>query len=115
MHEVSLVRSIFRTLEDEFNQEELSRLTGIDLKVGVLSNVEPTLMQSAFEAVTQDETKYREVELNINQVPILIECELCGEITEVKGYIFKCPNGHLSRNIIQGEELLIERVHFVDA
>lgn len=114
MHEVSLVRNIFRTLDEEFSREELSRLSGIDLKVGMLSNVEPVLMQNAFEAVTSDEKRFQKVELKIKLLPIVIECEKCGLKAEVQNYLFKCPNGHPSNNIIQGQELLIESVHFKD-
>ncbi len=114
MHEISLVRSIFKTLESEFNQEQLGQLTGIDLKVGLLSNVEPILMQNAFKAVTEDQGRFEEVELKINLVPIMVKCNLCGEVSEVKNYTFKCSNGHPTKQIIQGEELLIERVHFAD-
>ena len=114
MHEISLVRNIFRTLEEEFDEEALNRLERIDLKVGMLSNVEPVLMQNAFEAVTEDEIRFRNVVLHINVVPIKIRCELCDEVSEVANYTFKCSNGHPTKNIIQGEELLIERVHFYD-
>lgn len=114
MHEISLVRNIFRTLESEFEEETLKKLNQIDLKVGLLSNVEPILMQNAFEAVTQDENRFLETELVVNVVPILIECELCGEVSEVQNYSFKCSNGHPTKNIIQGDELTIERVHFSD-
>ena len=114
MHEISLVRNIFRTLENEFDTGSLDRLSGIDLKIGMLSNVEPVLMQNAFEAVTMDMGKFRNVVLNINIVPIKIKCELCHEVSEVIDYVFKCSNGHPTKNIIQGEELLIERVHFYD-
>tara|TARA_B100000780_G_C21068765_1_gene429929 strand:- start:907 stop:1254 length:348 start_codon:yes stop_codon:yes gene_type:complete len=112
MHEISLVRNIFNTLEDEFSKEDLDRLTGIDLKVGLLANVEPTLMQNAFEAVTETENKFLKAKLSINVVPILVECPLCGDVAEVKNYLFQCGNGHPTNNVIQGEELLIERVHF---
>jgi hydrogenase nickel incorporation protein HypA/HybF len=44
MHEISLVRNIFRTLEDEFPQD-MNRVRGIYLTVGLLSNVQPILMQ----------------------------------------------------------------------
>lgn len=112
MHEVSLVRTIFRTLEEEFSPQELDRLMGIDLKIGLLSNVHPILMQNAFAAVTEDHDRYRQVELNITEVPIRIRCQTCGEVSEVKNYVFTCSNGHPSNNIIEGEELLIERVYF---
>ena len=114
MHEISLVRNIFRTLESEFEAKELERLSQIDLKVGLLSNVEPVLMQNAFEAVTQDEQRFLDTKLNVNVVPIIIKCDLCGDESEVKNYSFKCRNGHPTKNIIQGEELTIERVHFLE-
>ena len=114
MHEISLVRNIFRTLEQEFNAEELARLSGIDLKVGKLSNVEPMLMQNAFGAVVEDEDRFRDVALNIRVLPVKIECEECGDVSEIHDYVFKCSNGHPTRNLIQGTELLIERVHFRD-
>lgn len=114
MHEVSLVRNIFRTLEDEFNADSLEKLESIDLKVGKLSNVEPILMHNAFAAVTEDWGKYQEVKLNVNVVPIKIKCECCGEEKEINNYVFKCSKGHPSNNIIQGEELLIEKVHFAE-
>ena len=114
MHEISLVRNIFRTLEAEFEEKELEKLSQIDLKVGLLSNVEPILMQNAFEAVTQDEQRFLEAKLQVKVVPIIIKCEICGDVSEVKNYSFKCRNGHPTKNIIQGEELTIERVHFAE-
>ncbi len=114
MHEISLVRNILRTLESEFESQELERLLEIDLKVGPLSNVEPILMQNAFEAVTQDERQFQNVRLNVNVVPIKVKCDLCGAISEVNDYLFRCENGHPTKNIVQGDELIIERVRFAD-
>ena len=113
MHEISLVRNIFNTLEAEFSQEELQRLSAIDLKVGLLSNVEPTLMQSAFEAVTSAEEKHQQVKLKVEIVPIKIHCQSCDSHSFIKNYKFVCSNcGQPSNNVVQGTELLIHRVHF---
>ena len=113
MHEISLVRTIFNTLEHEFTAEELENMKSIDLKVGLLSNIEPQLMQNAFEAVTTTEDKHQNVQLNIELVPIEIHCDLCGHDTLVQQYRFLCDNcGRPSNNIIRGTELLIHRVHF---
>jgi Zn finger protein HypA/HybF involved in hydrogenase expression len=57
MHEISLVRNIFRTLEEEF-PNDIPRVRTINLTVGLLSNVQPILMQNAFQAVVEDEPKY---------------------------------------------------------
>lgn len=114
MHEISLVRNIIKTLEAEFQEKELNQLLEIDLKVGPLSNVEPVLMQNAFEAVVQDEQRFTDVKLNVNVVPIKVKCELCGAVSEVHNYVFRCENGHPSSNVIQGDELVIEKVRFAD-
>ncbi len=112
MHEISLVRNIFNTLEDEF-PEKVNNLRGIYLTVGVLSNVEPMLMQSAFDAVRQDEPRYAKTSLHVEVLPVKIKCNACNEESEVVQYKFICKNcGRPSNNVVQGEELLITKVEF---
>ena len=113
MHEISLVRNIFKTLEDEF-PDDLQRIRGIYLTVGLLSNVQPILMQSAFEAVLIDQPDYIKTSLHVEVLPVLIKCDVCDLITQVKNYKFICSCGHPCSNIIQGEELLISKVEFSD-
>lgn len=112
MHEISLVRTIFRTLDENFSAEELKRVATIELKVGPLANIEPVLMQNAFGAVVEEEeTRFRETTLKINMVPILVHCLACDKISEVAQYHFVCGVcGTPSANVVQGNELLIERV-----
>lgn len=113
MHEISLVRSIFNTLEAEFSTEELERMNTIELKVGLLSNVEPLLMQNAFEAVTSAENKYQKVALKVELVPIEIYCENCNEHSTITDYKFVCAScGQPNNNVVKGMELLIHRVYF---
>ena len=109
MHEISLVRNIFRTLEEEF-PNDLDRIRAINLRVGLLSNVQPILMQNAFQAVIEDEPKYKKTTLNVEVLPILIHCDDCDMTSEVHQYRFICPCGKPSRNVIQGEELLISSI-----
>ncbi|MCB9053584.1 MAG: hydrogenase maturation nickel metallochaperone HypA [Lewinellaceae bacterium] len=113
MHEISLVRNIFNTLESEFSKAELGNLSAIDLRVGKLSNVEPILMQNAFEAVTTAEDKYQQVRLNIEVVPIEIYCSACDARSTIEDYKFACAAcGQPNNNVVKGTELLIHRVHF---
>lgn len=111
MHEISLVRNIFRTLEEEF-KEDMPRISKIYLKAGLLSNVQPILMQNAFEAVLETEPKYRNKTLKVEVLPILIFCDNCQKTNEVQQYRFICECGKPSNNIVQGEELLISKVDF---
>jgi hydrogenase nickel incorporation protein HypA/HybF len=113
MHEISLVRNIFKTLEDEF-PGETDKIRGIHLSVGLLSNVQPILMQNAFRAVLADEPRYHQTSLHVEVLPVLIYCKECDKTTEVRDYKFVCSCGKPSRNIVQGEELLISKVEFAD-
>lgn len=115
MHEISLVRNIFSTLESEFSKQQLEHLEAIDLKIGLLSNVEPRLMQNAFEAVVTAELKYQGVRLNVELIPIEIHCKECNKNSTIVNYKFVCSFcGTPSNNLISGTELLIHRVHFAD-
>lgn len=113
MHEISLVRSIFKTIESEFSSTDLENLNEITLKVGLLSNIEPTLMQNAFDAVTTAEDIYRKVKLSVELVPIEIECKNCGHTSVINNYKFICSHCNTpSNNVIKGTELLIHQLHF---
>lgn len=114
MHEISLVRNIFRTLEATFSPEELSQIEVIHLKVGLLSNVEPTLMQNAFEAVTATEQPgFQNSRLQIEVLPIQIHCADCNLRSDIQNYKFVCSRcGRPNNNVVQGMELLISKVVF---
>jgi len=85
MHEISLVKNIFKMLEEEF-PGRVEKLSRIQLKAGMLSNVQPILMQNAFEAVVEDEPKYAGIKLEVEVLPILIYCDDCDKATEVLNY-----------------------------
>ncbi len=115
MHEISLVRNIFKALEDEF-PGETGKIRGIHLSVGLLSNVQPILMQNAFEAVLPEEPGFNKASLHVTVHSILIRCDDCDKESEVQHYKFACNYcGKSSKNIIQGEELLISKVEFEEA
>ncbi len=115
MHEVSIVNSIMLTLEMEFGQDKMEKLSAIYLKVGPLSNIEPRLLHNAFEARNYPGSPYDKVKLFIEPTEIKIECEQCGHITVVENYRFRCARCDLpSKNLIQGEEMLIHKVEFED-
>ncbi|MCU0449819.1 MAG: hydrogenase maturation nickel metallochaperone HypA [Bernardetiaceae bacterium] len=112
MHEASLVRSIFRSLEDNFPPERLAVLERVYLRVGLLANVEPVLMQNAFAAVQATEARYETVELVIEVLPIKVFCPTCQIESLVENYRFVCACGRPSSQVVQGTELLIHQVEF---
>ncbi len=115
MHETSIVNSIMKTLEMEFEQEKLDKMRAIYLKVGKLSNIEPRLLHNAYTAKYPCGTKYHHVALHIETTEIKIKCEKCNHVTQVINYRFICEKCQKPcKNLIQGEEMLIHKVEFND-
>lgn len=104
-----------RTLKQEFEAEKLRKMKAIHLKVGILSNIEPRLLHNAYSAYHITHPGYHQVELHIESTELKIQCEVCNHITNVKNYRFICENcDRPSKNVIQGEEMLIHKVEFED-
>lgn len=112
MHEIYLVKNIFDRIKEEF-PERYEDVSSVHLRVGLLSNVQPILIQNAYKAYVMEYPQFYHTELNVEVLPVLIKCEECGETTEVKLNKFVCAKcGHPTRNIIQGEELYINEINF---
>jgi hydrogenase nickel incorporation protein HypA/HybF len=102
-----------KTLEIEFGEKKLNTLSAIYLKIGLLSNIECRLLQNAFEAKHPYGSKFQNVKLCIESLPIKIQCSQCDHITEIKNYRFQCQKcNQPSKNLIQGQEMLIHKVEF---
>lgn len=112
MHEISLVRNMFYTIEEQFPELAPENIQCIYLQLGELSNVDPIAMRNAFEAVIEDDGRYRHIRLDITVTPILIYCDDCKKTSGIKDYRFVCGCGKPSKNIVQGDELLITKVQF---
>ena len=113
MHEASLVHNIFDLLESKFSEEELQTLEQIDVQVGLLSNVEPLLLENAFEAVKVTLNKYHQVQLHMEHVAIEVYCATCDAQSKIRNYTFVCEHcGQPNNHVVKGMELLINKLHF---
>lgn len=113
MHELSIINSVVRTLELEFEATKLQKLKSIHLKVGILSNIEPRLLYNAYSTLNYPGSPFEYVALEIESTRIKIHCEPCDSISDVKNYKFFCKKcNRPCKKVIQGEELLIHKVVF---
>ena len=111
MHEVSIIKNIVKTLEENY-EDRMDSIVSVEIEAGLLSNVQPILIQNAYEALILDEPKLANVELKVKQLPIIAHCENCDKNFEVIRHRFVCDCGEPSRDIIQGDELRISKVDF---
>jgi hydrogenase nickel incorporation protein HypA/HybF len=111
MHELSIVKDIFDTLEGHYGAK-VGDVQKIQVTAGLLSNVQPVLIQNAFDAFVIDNKAYAEMELEVLVNEIVAYCEDCQKEFPVLFHRFVCPCGQPSSTIVQGNELYISKVIF---
>ena len=110
MHELSLCQSILKAVEDEFPGEQLEMVREIHLRAGVLSCVEPLILQNIFQFMIRD-SALENAALVIEQPGISAYCHTCECSFPVEHYIFICPAcGESSSDILTGNELKIYKI-----
>lgn len=111
MHELSIVKSIFDTLVENY-EEKINDVTKIEITAGLLSNVQPILIKNAFSAFVEENKAYKDIELDVIVKEIIAFCEPCSKPFTVQYHKFVCQDCDTpSSIIIQGTELHISQVY----
>ena len=112
MHELSIVKDIFDTLNEHYDSK-IEDIEKVQITAGLLSNVQPVLIQNAFDAFIADNQNYNEIELEVLVNEIVAYCEHCHKNFEVKYHKFVCEDCSTSSStIVKGNELFISQVIF---
>ncbi|MCW8314045.1 hydrogenase maturation nickel metallochaperone HypA [Sphingobacterium thalpophilum] len=111
MHELSIVKDIFDTLGSHYGSR-VDDIQKIQVTAGLLSNVQPVLIQNAFDAFIIENAHYRDMEMEVVVNDIIAFCESCQKNFPVHFHRFVCDCGQPSNTIVQGNELYISKVIF---
>ena len=77
------------------------------VKIGVVSGVEPSLLQTAFETFKEN-TICEEAEFIINMQQILVKCNNCLEESTLQKLEYCCPKCESTdMNILDGEDMYL--------
>ena len=107
MHEYSIVQSLLDSCDEHLKANSATKVTKIVIKIGVLSGVEPELLESAFELFKVDTNCY-EAKLVMNIQKILIHCNHCANEQELEKNIFVCPRCQsYDISILDGEDMFL--------
>jgi hydrogenase nickel incorporation protein HypA/HybF len=90
MHEESLIRSLLNQVSELAVDHAALDVTCVEVEIGLLSGVEPLLLESAFERL-RPETCCRNAVLQIQQIGLEICCGDCGETSMLQQLLFQCP------------------------
>lgn len=110
MHEYSIVQSLLDQCENIAYENDATKVEKIQIKIGVMSGVEPHLLSVSFDTFKED-TLCSDAELEIIHQPLVIECQDCKHtetLTEVKYTCTKCNSSNIK--VIDGENMYLMKV-----
>jgi hydrogenase nickel incorporation protein HypA/HybF len=107
MHEYSIVQSLLDSCEDNAKVNDATKVTKVVIKIGVMSGVEPDLLQTAFDTF-KESTICEDCELIINIQPIVIECNDCKKESTLKKNEYHCSYCQsINIKVLDGEEMYL--------
>jgi hydrogenase nickel incorporation protein HypA/HybF len=107
MHEYSIVDSLLQLAEEHAIQNNATKVTKLEVKIGVLSGVEPELLKTAFDTFKEG-TMCENAEFVLNIQPVVIECKSCNTTSTLKKDEYLCPKCNSSDiTIIDGEDMYL--------
>lgn len=110
MHELSIVASLFETLEGKAREHGAHRITAVKLRVGRLSGVVPELLESAFDAYKKG-TLAEGVRLEVEVAPYDFTCRTCGGTAFRDEPGFACAAcGSKDVELVGGMDLVLEKI-----
>lgn len=110
MHELSIIASLFEILIEKAGEQKALKITGVKLRVGKLSGIIPEALETAFEAYKKG-TIAEDARLEIEELPLKVQCQNCGLEVLKDSYIFICPAcASTNLKILQGTELQLEKI-----
>lgn len=107
MHEYSIVQSLLNSCEENAQANNATKVCKVVVKIGVMSGVEPELLQTAFDTF-KEETICHDAQFIINVQNVIIRCNSCQKDSELSKLEYSCPKcKSVDLDIIDGEEMYL--------
>ena len=107
MHEYSIVQSLIDNCEEHAKKYNASKVTKVVVKIGVLSGVEPHLLEEAFD-MFKAETICDGCEFVMNIQKVRVHCNNCGIELDLEKNDFICPDcSSCDLNVLDGEDMFL--------
>jgi hydrogenase nickel incorporation protein HypA/HybF len=105
VHELSIAMSILEAAEAEAKRHGAVRIRRIHCRIGVLRQVDRTLLSEAFE-LAKTGTSAASADLEVTSVGMHLDCSGCGRASDLPTWQFECPRcGSSKVELSGGDEL----------
>lgn len=110
MHELAIVEALVKQCEEQVRLNNAQRVLSVEVKIGILSGVEPHFLETTFHTFKQD-TVCECAELVMNMQKIVVVCKRCGCTNTLEKHHFICPTCKSDDlEVVDGEELMLMRL-----
>ena len=108
MHEWTIADNLVQLAAAAARKEGLGKIREVQVKVGVLRQVIPETLQTAFRHLV-GETEFAGAELKIEEIPLAVRCRSCGSRKAGDEMAFTCGEcGSTDLEILAGNELFLD-------
>jgi len=113
MHEYSIVQALLEQVETIATENEATKVIKIIVKIGVMSGIEAHLLEISFNTF-KEKTICENAEFIMNIQPLTIECNNCGEVSELQKIHYCCQNCESTDvKVIDGEDMFLMSLEMV--
>lgn len=110
MHELAICQALLEQVLGTARERGARRVTGIVVRIGPLSGVEPELLRRAYPIAAAD-TVAAEAELALEATSVRVRCLRCHAEGEASNTDLTCRScGHWRTQLLAGDELLLASV-----
>ena len=111
MHEMGIVLHLAKTLDEEAEKEELTRIAKVVLQVGEVSGIMTDLFTDAWDYFKVRHPILKDSTLVIETIPAVTWCDHCKQTYETVKYAKECPYCHSGETwLLKGNELIIKEI-----
>ena len=117
MHELSITKSLVKTVLSRFDSETMQSIRAVNLVMGGMNDYEEQWLQKYMDRLSEG-TPLEGAVLHIKKVPVTFKCRKCGEVfpMDLKGTgSVACPGcKSLEYDMNTGREFFIESMEVED-
>ena len=108
MHEYSIVQALVERVAAEAQARQATSVHRLSIRIGELSGVEPELLTTAYETF-RERTICEGAALDLQMVAARWECPTCGRVIG-RGDLLTCPTCAVPARLVQGDEIMLDRI-----
>ena len=111
MHELGIVFHVIKRLENLAAEQNLKQVQSVTLEIGEVSGVVGEYLSDCWKWAIKKTTILKDAALNIEMIPAVTICNMCGKTYATVEHGKKCPHCQSEDTVLQsGNEMLIKQI-----